>query len=417
MQSSVRCKPMKKGEHEMNILVINAGSSSLKYQLLNPETEQLLAKGLCERIGIDGKFTYKPQVAGKEKLDAVDVPMPTHAEAIKTVLDTLVDPANGVIASMKEIDAVGHRVAHGGEKFAQSALITDDVMKIIEDCIPLAPLHNPANITGIKACQEVMPGVPMVAVFDTAFHQTMPARAFIYPIPYEYYTQDGIRRYGFHGTSHSYVSKRAAQILGLPIEVLKIVTCHLGNGSSVDAIAGGKSIETSMGFTPLDGLPMGTRCGSIDVSIIEFLMKHHNMSIEDVMNILNKKSGMLGVSGVSSDFRDLEKAAEEGNERAKLAIDIFCYKTHKRIGSAAAAMNGIDVLIFTAGVGENSPELREKIATGLDFMGVKIDHTKNMVHGEEAIVSTDDSRVKVLVIPTNEELVIAQDTARIVSGK
>ena len=401
----------------MNILVINAGSSSLKYQLLNPETEQLLAKGLCERIGIDGKFTYKPQVAGKEKLDAVDVPMPTHAEAIKTVLDTLVDPANGVIASMKEIDAVGHRVAHGGEKFAQSALITDDVMKIIEDCIPLAPLHNPANITGIKACQEVMPGVPMVAVFDTAFHQTMPARAFIYPIPYEYYTQDGIRRYGFHGTSHSYVSKRAAQILGLPIEVLKIVTCHLGNGSSVDAIAGGKSIETSMGFTPLDGLPMGTRCGSIDVSIIEFLMKHHNMSIEDVMNILNKKSGMLGVSGVSSDFRDLEKAAEEGNERAKLAIDIFCYKTHKRIGSAAAAMNGIDVLIFTAGVGENSPELREKIATGLDFMGVKIDHTKNMVHGEEAIVSTDDSRVKVLVIPTNEELVIAQDTARIVSGK
>ena len=401
----------------MNILVINAGSSSLKYQLLNPETEELLAKGLCERIGIDGKFTYKPQIEGKEKLDAVDIAMPTHAEAIKTVLNTLVDPKNGVIASMKEIDAVGHRVVHGGEKFAHSVLITDDVMKAIEECIPLAPLHNPANITGIKACQEVMPGVPMVAVFDTAFHQTMPPRAFTYAIPYEYYTQDGIRRYGFHGTSHSYVSKRAAEILDLPIEVLKIVTCHLGNGSSVDAIAGGKSIETSMGFTPLAGLPMGTRCGSIDVSIIEYLMENHNMTIDEVMNILNKKSGMLGVSGVSSDFRDLEKAADEGNERAKLAIDMFCYKTHKRIGSAAAAMNGIDVLIFTAGVGENSPELREKIASGLDFMGVKIDHTRNMVRGKEAIVSTDDSRVKILVIPTNEELVIAQDTASIVSGK
>ena len=401
----------------MNILVINAGSSSLKYQLLNPETEELLAKGLCERIGIDGKFTYKPQIEGKEKLDAVDIAMPTHAEAIKTVLNTLVDPKNGVIASMKEIDAVGHRVVHGGEKFAHSVLITDDVMKAIEECIPLAPLHNPANITGIKACQEVMPGVPMVAVFDTAFHQTMPPRAFTYAIPYEYYTQDGIRRYGFHGTSHSYVSKRAAEILDLPIAALTIVTCHPGNGSSVDAIAGGKSIETSMGFTPLDGLPMGTRCGSIDVSIIEYLMENHNMTIDEVMNILNKKSGMLGVSGVSSDFRDLEKAADEGNERAKLAIDMFCYKTHKRIGSAAAAMNGIDVLIFTAGVGENSPELREKIASGLDFMGVKIDHTRNMVRGKEAIVSTDDSRVKILVIPTNEELVIAQDTSSIVSGK
>ena len=401
----------------MNILVINAGSSSLKYQLLNPETEQLLAKGLCERIGIDGKFTYKPQIEGKQKLDAIDVDMPTHSEAIKTVLNTLVDPENGVIASMSEIDAVGHRVVHGGEKFACSVLINDDVMKAIEECIPLAPLHNPANITGIKACEEVMPGVPMVAVFDTAFHQTMPPRAFTYAIPYEYYTKDHIRRYGFHGTSHSYVSKRAAEILGLPIELLKIVTCHLGNGSSVDAIAGGKSLETSMGFTPLDGLPMGTRCGSIDVSIIEYLMENHNMTIEEVMNILNKKSGMLGVSGVSSDFRDLEQAAAEGNERAKLAIDMFCYKTHKRIGSAAAAMNGIDVLIFTAGGGENSASLREKIAAGLDFMGIKVDHSKNQVRGEEAIISTDDSRVKVMVIPTNEELVIAQDTARLVAGK
>ena len=401
----------------MNILVINAGSSSLKYQLLNPETEQLLAKGLCERIGIDGKFTYKPQLDGKKKLDAVDVAMPTHAEAIQTVLNTLVDPENGVISSMKEIDAVGHRVVHGGEKFAHSVVINDDVMKAIEECIPLAPLHNPANITGIKACEEVMPGVPMVAVFDTAFHQTMPPRAYTYAIPYEYYVNDHVRRYVFHGTSHSYVSKRAAKILGQPIETLKIVTCHLGNGSSVDAIAGGKSMETSMGFTPLDGLPMGTRCGSIDVSIIEYLMENHNMSIEDVMNVLNKKSGVLGVSGVSSDFRDLEKAAAEGNERAALAIDMFCYKTHKRIGSAAAAMNGIDVLIFTAGVGENSPELREKIASGLEFMGLKIDHSKNLVHGEEAIVSTDDSRVKIMVIPTNEELVIAQDTARLVSAQ
>ena len=398
----------------MNILVINAGSSSLKYQLLNPETEQLLAKGLCERIGIDGKFTYKPQIDGKKKLDAIDVPMPTHAEAIKTVLNTLVDPENGVIGSMKEIDAVGHRVVHGGEKFAHSVLIDDDVMAAIEECIPLAPLHNPANITGIKACQEVMPGVPMVGVFDTAFHQTMPARAFTYAIPYEYYVNDHVRRYGFHGTSHSYVSKRAAEILGLPIEVLKIVNCHLGNGSSVDAIAGGKSLETSMGFTPLDGLPMGTRCGSIDVSIIEYLMENHHMTIEEVMEILNKKSGMLGVSGVSSDFRDLEKAAAEGNQRAALAIDMFCYKTHKRIASAAAAMNGIDVLIFTAGVGENSPELREKIANGLEFMGVQIDHDKNLVRGQEAIVSTSESRVKILVIPTNEELVIAQDTARLV---
>ena len=310
----------------MNILVINAGSSSLKYQLLNPETEQLLAKGLCERIGIDGKFTYKPQIEGKEKLDAIDVAMPTHAEAIKTVLNTLVDPKNGVISSMSEIDAVGHRVVHGGEKFACPVLINDDVMKAIEECIPLAPLHNPANITGIKACEEVMPGVPMVAVFDTAFHQTMPPRAFTYAIPYEYYVNDHVRRYGFHGTSHSYVSKRAAEILGLPIEVLKIVNCHLGNGSSVDAIAGGKSLETSMGFTPLDGLPMGTRCGSIDVSIIEYLMENHNLTIEQVMEILNKKSGVLGVSGVSSDFRDLEKAAAEGNERAALAIDMFCYR-------------------------------------------------------------------------------------------
>ena len=399
----------------MNILVINAGSSSLKYQLLNPETEQLLAKGLCERIGIDGKFTYKPQIDGKKKLDAVDVAMPTHAEAIKAVLDTLIDPENGVIASMDEIDAVGHRVVHGGEKFASSVLITDEVMAAIEECIPLAPLHNPANITGIKACEAVMPNVPMVAVFDTAFHQTMPARAFIYAIPYEYYAENHVRRYGFHGTSHYYVSHRAAAILDKPLEDLKIVTCHLGNGSSVCAIDGGKSIETSMGFTPLDGLPMGTRCGAIDVSIIEYLMETHGLSVEEIMNILNKKSGVLGVSGVSSDFRDIEEAAAKGNERAQLAIDMFCYKTTKRIASASAAMGGIDALIFTAGVGENAPELREKITRGLEFMGIKMDAQKDKTRGEERIVSADDSRVKIMVIPTNEELVIAQDTARIVS--
>ena len=402
----------------MKVLVINAGSSSLKYQLIEPETEKLYAKGLCERIGIDGKFTYKPQMEGKEKLDAVDVNMPTHSEAIQAVLNALIDPKNGVITSMKEIDAVGHRVVHGGEAFASSVIIDDKVMKALEDCIPLAPLHNPANITGIRACVKVMPGVPMVGVFDTAFHQTMPPRAYIYALPYKYYEEKKVRRYGFHGTSHYYVSRRAAAMLGTPIEKLKIVTCHLGNGSSVAAIDAGKSIETSMGFTPLDGLPMGTRCGAIDPSIIEFLMEQYNLSIEQVMDILNKKSGMLGISGVSSDFRDLEKAAAEGNQRAALAIDIFCYKTHKRIASAAAAMNGIDVLVFTAGVGENSPSLRERIASGLEFMGVKMDSAKDdEVHGIEKLISSADSKVKVLVVPTNEELMIAIDTMNLVKGK
>ena len=318
----------------MKVLVINAGSSSLKYQLMDPQTQEVLAKGLCERIGIDGRLTHKvPATDGKYTFE---IPMPTHAEAIQAVLDALTNAEHGVIKSMSEIDAVGHRVVHGGEKFASSVLIDDAVMAAIEECIPLAPLHNPANITGIRACQKVMPGVPMVAVFDTAFHQTMPARAFIYAIPYEYYEQDHVRRYGFHGTSHLYVSRRAAEMLGRPIEELKIVTCHLGNGSSVCAVDGGKSVETSMGFTPLDGLPMGTRCGAIDVSIIEYLMDTHHLTIEEVMNILNKKSGVLGVSGVSSDFRDIENAAAEGNSHAQLALDMFCYKTTKRIASAAA---------------------------------------------------------------------------------
>ena len=398
----------------MNVLVINAGSSSLKYQLLNPATGDLLAKGLCERIGIDGKFTYKPQVEGKEKLDAVDVAMPTHAEAIAAVLDALVDPKNGVIASMKEIDAVGHRVVHGGEKFASSVVITDEVMAAIEECNPLAPLHNPANIIGIKACQEKMPGVPMVAVFDTAFHQTMPAKAYTYAIPYEYYENDKMRRYGFHGTSHRYVSQRCAEILGKPIEELKIVSCHLGNGSSITAIDGGKSVDTSMGLTPLAGLPMGTRSGDMDAGIMEFIMKKYNMSMADMMTTLNKKSGVLGISGVSSDFRDLDNAAAEGNQRAALAVEVFEYGVRKMIAEYAAAMGGVDAVVFTAGVGENSADMRLHFVDGLQFMGIEIDPEKNNIRGEERIVSPDGAKVKVLVIPTNEELMIAKATAELV---
>ena len=400
----------------MNILVINAGSSSLKYQLLNPETGVLLAKGLCERIGIDGKFTYKPQIEGKKVLDAVDVAMPTHSEAIQAVLNELVDDDNGVIGSMKEIDAVGHRVVHGGEKFAKSVLITDEVMAAIEECNPLAPLHNPANIIGIKACQAIMPGVPMVAVFDTAFHQTMPAKAYMYALPYEYYENDKVRRYGFHGTSHKYVSQRAAAMLGKKPEELKLISCHLGNGSSVTAVDGGKSVDTSMGFTPLAGLPMGTRAGDLDAGILQYLMNKYNMGIDEMLNILNKKSGVQGVSGVSSDFRDLENAHKEGNERAGLAVDMFNYGVKKLIGAYAAAMGGVDAIIFTAGVGENSASQRLAIASGLEFMGVKMDAEANNTRGKEAVISAADSKVKVLLIPTNEELMIAMDTASIVKG-
>ena len=401
----------------MNVLVINAGSSSLKYQLMDPATGNVTAKGLCERIGIDGKFTYKPQMEGKQVLDAVDVAMPTHSEAIQAVLDALVDKDNGVIGSMKEIDAVGHRVVHGGEKFAKSVVITDEVMQAIEECNPLAPLHNPANIIGIKACQELMPGVPMVAVFDTAFHQTMPPVAYTYALPYEYYEKDKVRRYGFHGTSHKYVSQRAADMLGKPIESLKLISCHLGNGSSVTAVDGGKSVETSMGFTPLAGLPMGTRAGDIDAGILEYLMNKYGYSIGEMLNILNKKSGVMGVSGVSSDFRDLEEAFEQGNERAGLAVDMFNYGVKKLIGAYAAAMGGVDAIIFTAGVGENSASQRLDIASGLEFMGVKMDAEANNVRGKETVISAADSKVKVLLIPTNEELMIATDTAAIVKGK
>ena len=398
----------------MNILVINAGSSSLKYQLLNPETQQVLAKGLCERIGIDGKFTYKPE--GKEAVKEADVAMPTHNEAIKAVLDALVDPGNGVIGSMKEIDAVGHRVVHGGEKFARSVLITDEVMAAIEECNPLAPLHNPANIIGIRACQALMAGTPMVAVFDTAFHQTMPPAAYMYALPYEYYEKDKVRRYGFHGTSHKYVAGRAAAMLGRPIEELKLISCHLGNGSSITAIDGGKSVDTSMGFTPLAGVPMGTRSGDLDAGILEYLMNKHGMDIKEMLNVLNKKSGVQGISGVSSDFRDLDNAAEQGNERAALALQAFEYSVKKYIGAYAAAMGGVDAVIFTAGVGENSKDTRAKIVSGLEYMGIQIDAEKNNFRSEERDISADGASVRTLVIPTNEELMIAMDTAAIARG-
>ena len=399
----------------MKVLVINAGSSSLKYQLMDTDTRAVLAKGLCERIGIDGRLTHK--IPAKDAKYTFEIPMPTHAEAIQSVLDALTSAEHGVIASMKEIDAVGHRVVHGGEKFAASALITDEVMAAIEECIPLAPLHNPANITGIKACQSVMPGVPMVAVFDTSFHQTMPPKSYIYALPYEYYEQDKVRRYGFHGTSHRYVSSRAADMLGKPIEQLKIITCHLGNGSSVAAVDGGKSVDTSMGFTPLAGVPMGTRSGDLDAGIMEYLMNKYNMDIKEMLNILNKKSGVLGISGVSSDFRDLEDAAKGGNQRAALALESFQYSVRKVVGAYAAAMGGVDAIVFTAGVGENDAATRMAVASGLEFMGVKMDPDANNVRGKEAVISAADSKVTVLLIPTDEELMIAMDTAGIVSGQ
>ena len=399
----------------MKVLVINAGSSSLKYQLMDPATREVFAKGLCERIGIDGKFTYKPQVEGKQVLDAVDVAMPTHSEAIQAVLNALVDKDNGVIGSMQEIDAVGHRVVHGGEAFAGSVLITDEVMKALEECIPLAPLHNPANITGINACTAVMgKDVPQVAVFDTAFHQTMPAKAYMYALPYEYYEKDKVRRYGFHGTSHKYVSGRAAAMLGKKPEELKLISCHLGNGSSIAAVDGGKSVDTSMGFTPLAGVPMGTRAGDLDAGILEYLMGKHGYDMKEMMTILNKKSGVLGISGVSSDFRDLENAAKEGNQRAELALEAFQYSVKKLVGAYAAAMGGVDAIVFTAGVGENDAATRMAVASGLEFMGVKMDAEANNVRGKETVISSADSKVKVLLIPTDEELMIAMDTAEIV---
>ncbi|MDK2919312.1 MAG: acetate kinase [Candidatus Petromonas sp.] len=392
----------------MNVLVINCGSSSLKYQLINMDNENVLAKGLVERIGIEGS-RLKHEVANKDEV-VIEKPMEDHRDALKLVLDALVDEKHGAIKDMKEINAVGHRVVHGGEKFSNSVVIDEEVIKAMEDCIDLAPLHNPPNLIGIRACQELMPDVQMVGVFDTAFHQTMPKSSYIYPLPYELYEKYGIRKYGFHGTSHKYVAQRTAAMLGKDLSELKIITCHLGNGASITAVQNGKSVDTSMGFTPLEGLAMGTRCGDIDPAIVTFIMEKENLDLDGVNNLLNKKSGVLGISGVSSDFRDIEKAAEEGNERAQLALDKFNIRVRKYIAAYAAVMGGVDAIVFTAGLGENSISNREAICENLEFMGVKIDKDKNNTRGKETIVSTDDSKVKVLVIPTNEELMIARDT-------
>lgn len=392
----------------MNVLVINCGSSSLKYQLVDMKDESVLAKGLVERIGIEGSV-LKHETTGKEKA-VIEQPMENHKVALELVIAALTDENHGAIKGMDEINAVGHRVVHGGEKFSGSVVIDENVIKAMEECIDLAPLHNPPNLMGINACKEIMPNVPMVGVFDTAFHSTMPKSSYIYPLPYELYEKYGIRRYGFHGTSHKYVAQRTAALLERPLENLKIVTCHLGNGASVTAISGGKSVGTSMGFTPLEGLAMGTRCGDIDPAIVTFIMEKENLDIEGINNLLNKKSGVLGISGVSSDFRDIENAAKEGNERAQLALDIFDLRVRKYIAAYAAVMGGVDAIVFTAGLGENSALNREAIVNGLEFMGVKICPERNKTRGKEVIVSTDDSQVKVLVIPTNEELMIARDT-------
>ena len=394
----------------MNVLIINAGSSSLKYQMMNPETGEVSAKGLCERIYIDGRLNHNAH--GKKVVK--DIPMPTHSEAIQAVLDILVDPVDGVIASTDEIDAVGHRVLHGGMEFFDSCIINDEVIAAIEKCIPLGPLHNPANLMGIRACQAVMPKTPQVAVFDTAFHMTMPPKAYRYAIPTEYYKNDSLRRYGFHGTSHKYVTKRAIELMGR--QDIKLVNCHLGNGSSLSAVSDGKCQDTSMGLTPLAGVPMGTRSGDLDPAVVQFIMNKYGMSADEALNMLNKKSGVLALSEISSDFRDIETGADQGNENCALALDKFAYEVRKYIGSYAAALGGLDCLVFTAGVGENSASMRARICEGLEFLGVKLDAEKNNVRGKEAIISADDSKVTVWVIPTNEELMIAQDTAALVSA-
>jgi len=394
----------------MKILVLNCGSSSLKYQLIDMcDSETVLAKGICERIGIDGSLLKHSRPGNEDYI--LDKPMKDHTDAVQSVLDALLDKSHGVIKSIDEVNAVGHRVVHGGDYFSDSVLITDEVKKAIEACFEMAPLHNPPNLIGIQACEQLMPNAPQVAVFDTAFHQTMPEMAYLYAIPYELYTKHKIRRYGFHGTSHKYVSRKAAKLLGKPVESLKIITCHLGNGASVCAIDGGKSVDTSMGFTPLEGLIMGTRCGDIDPAIITFLMENNGLSIREVDNLLNKKSGVLGISGVSSDFRDLEIAANEGHQRAQLALDQFYYSVAKYVGSYAAAMSGVDAIVFTAGVGENNGPAREIICGYLEFLGLKIDKEKNNIRGQAIDCSEPSSKVKVLVIPTNEELMIARDTA------
>lgn len=391
----------------MKVLVINCGSSSLKYQLIDSETEVALAVGLCERIGIDGRLNHTPN--GGEKV-VIEQAMPDHEVAIRMVLDALTNENYGVIKNLDEIDAIGHRLVHGGEKFTKSVIIDDEVIAGVEECSPLAPLHNPANLIGVRACQAIMPGVPNIGVFDTAFHQTMEPVAYMYGLPYEYYEKYKVRRYGFHGTSHSFVSKRAIQMLNLDPDNSKIIVCHLGNGSSISAVKNGKVVDTSMGMTPMEGLVMGTRCGDMDPTIVEYLAHSLNKSLEEVMVILNKKSGVLGISGVSSDFRDLDKASNEGNERAKLAVEVFSYRTAKYIGSYIAAMNGVDAIVFTAGLGENNIVVREQILDHFGYMGITLDKEAKQIRGEEKIISTPDSKVTVAVIPTNEELAIAHET-------
>ena len=395
----------------MNVLVINCGSSSLKFQLINSDTEAVLAKGLCERIGIDGRLTYQPEGGEKE---VNNLAMPTHTEAIQFVIDALTNEKTGVVKSLDEIGAVGHRVVHGGEKFTSSVVVTPEVKAGIEECNDLAPLHNPANLIGITTCENLMPGKPQVAVFDTAFHQTMPAKAYMYGLPHEYYDKYKVRRYGFHGTSHSFVSKRVAEFLGKDYNNTKTIVCHLGNGSSISAVLNGESVDTSMGLTPLEGLVMGTRSGDIDPAIMEFIAKKENLDIAGIMNVLNKKSGVEGISGVSSDFRDLADAAKEGNELAELALEVFAYRVAKYVGSYVAAMNGVDNIVFTAGIGENDVETRARICKYFGYLGVEINEEANGQRGKEMIISTPESKVTVLVIPTNEELAIARETVALI---
>ena len=397
----------------MNILVINCGSSSLKFQLINAESEEVLAKGLCERIGIDGRLTYQP--AGGEK-EISEKAMPTHTEAIQFVIDALTNEKTGVVKSLSEIGAVGHRIVHGGEKFASSVVITEEVKKAVEECNDLAPLHNPANLIGVEACEKLMPGTPMVAVFDTAFHQTMPEKAYMYGLPYEYYEKYKVRRYGFHGTSHSYVSKKAAEVMGKAYDEVKTIVCHLGNGASVSAVLNGKSVDTSMGLTPLEGLVMGTRSGDIDPAIMEFIAQKENLDIEGIMNVLNKKSGVFGLSGeISSDFRDLTGAMAEGDKKAKIALEVFAYRVAKYIGAYAAAMNGVDDIVFTAGIGENVSYVRQQVCSYLGYLGVELDPDANeKFRGEQGEITKPGCKVRVFVIPTNEELAIARETLALV---
>lgn len=406
-------KTAKKRRYKMNVLVINCGSSSLKYQVINSDTEEVLAKGLCERIGIDGRLVYQNKKNGGEK-EVSEAAMPTHKQAIQLVLDAIVNPKTGVLKDLSEIGAVGHRVVHGGEKFASSTILNEEVLKVVEECNDLAPLHNPANLIGIRACQELMPNTPMVGVFDTAFHQTMPEKAYLYGIDYDYYEKYKVRRYGFHGTSHSYVSKRAAEMLNKPYDQLKTIVCHLGNGASVCAVENGKSVDTSMGLTPLEGLIMGTRSGDIDPGAMEFLAKKENLNIEEVVSILNKKSGLEGLSHISSDLRDVRAAAEAEKPEGIRALEAFCYHVAKYIGAYTAAMNGVDAICFTAGIGENAGGIRAKICNYLGYLGLEMDEEANKVEGEERIISSADSKVKVLCVPTNEELAIARETVALV---